>query len=89
MTLLDKYLHDITKPYKSAALKTERTYSDLVVRGPHERPKSYAWKPGQKPFAAKMGKKLVSLIKAWDAFHQEFQKGTPKPIPELRTRPKI
>lgn len=89
MTLLDKYLHDITKSYMSAALKTERTYSDLVSRGPHVRPKSYEWKPGQKPFAAEMGRKLMTLIKSWDAFHQEFKKGTPEPIPELRTRPKI
>jgi predicted acylesterase/phospholipase RssA len=89
MTLLDTYLHGIAKSYKSAALKTERTYADLVTRGPRERPKSYEWKPGQKPFAAQIGKKLESFIKAWDAFHQDFQKGTPKPIPELRTRPKI
>ena len=89
MTLLDKYLHDITKSYESAALNSGMTYPDLVTRGPHVRPRSYEWKPGQKPFAAETGKKLVNLIKAWDAFHQEFKKGTPKPIPELRTRPKI
>jgi predicted acylesterase/phospholipase RssA len=64
MTLLDKYLHDVTTSYGSAALKTERTYAELVTRGPHVRPKSYEWKSGQKPFAVEMGKKMEKLMKA-------------------------
>lgn len=89
MTLLEKYLHDIAHSYESAALKSERTYPNLVARGHGERPTSYEFKPGQQPFAAEMGKKLMELIKAWDAFQQDFKEGTPKPIPELRIRPKM
>jgi hypothetical protein len=89
MTLLEKYLHDIAHSYGSAVLETERTYAELVARGRGERPTSYKLKPAQRPFAARTGRKLVDLVKAWDAFHQEFKEGTPKPIPELRIRPKM
>lgn len=89
MTLLEKHLHDIARSYDFDDPGSGMTYAELVARGPGERPRGYPLKVAQRAFAAKSGRKLVNLVTAWDAFHQVFKEGTPKPIPELRIRPKM
>jgi predicted acylesterase/phospholipase RssA len=89
ITLMEKYLHDFTRPYRVPALDDERSYEALVARRGTARPSSYRWKAGQQRLAVAMGRRLMELVAKWDGYHEELSKGTPRPVPELRARPKL
>lgn len=89
MTLLEKYLHDIVRACAQGNGSTSRTYVDLAQRHAGEPPLSYPLTQGQRGLAATIHAKLKDLVVAWDHAHGGFADGTPRPVPELRARPKI
>jgi hypothetical protein len=89
MTLFEKYLHDITGSLDTRSFPNERTYTDLVNRGRRDWPKSYPFTAKQKRSARDVNRRLMGLAKVWDGFPKPFVVGTPKPIPELRSQPKM
>jgi predicted acylesterase/phospholipase RssA len=89
MTLLEKYLHDVTERYDGHAFPGERDYPELVERKPKEAPTSYPFTRGQRSLAEGVHRRLKDLIRKMNASTATFERKTPNPVPELRIRPKL
>lgn len=89
MTLLEKYLHDVTARYDAHALPNERDYPQLVERKRKEAPTSYPLSRGQRLFAEGVHRRLKDVIRKMNESRATFKHDTPNPTPELRIRPKL
>jgi hypothetical protein len=89
MTLLEKYLHDVTERYGAPAIPGERDYPQLVERKKKEAPTSYPFTRGQRFLAEGVHRRLKELILKMNASRATFNRRTPDPTPELRIRPKL
>ena len=89
MTLLEKYMHAIAHRYEASPPTGERSYAELVSREPASPPTSYPWERDQQAFAQDVNERIVRLIRRWDAGKKTFEDGTPRPVPELRIRPRM
>jgi hypothetical protein len=89
MTLVETYLENLCSRYASPPQRGERSYPELVQRKLHEPPQGYQFTARQRQFAVGMTKRLATFMQARSSAKVSFEKGTPRPIPELRIRPRF
>jgi hypothetical protein len=67
----------------------DENYRALVERDPDSLP-SYAWSSrAQRAEALRAVNELVQLASEWKATPETLKDGAPRPMPELRARPRI
>jgi hypothetical protein len=67
----------------------DENYRGLVERDSDSLP-SYVWRsPAQREEALRVVEQLVTLSAAWSATEETLSDGAPRPMPELRARPRI
>ena len=87
--LSENYLERLTRTYESPAHEWEFTYPAMVRGAGKAAPKNYALTKAQRLFAARMTDHLCDLMKSWRLSKQTFERGAPKPVPEIRIRPRL
>lgn len=89
MALLEGLLASLRRAARAPA-PGDRSYADLIVRGPQDAPRSYPWaRRAQRDFAAAATRELLDLGERWSDSGWSFGEGAPAPRPELRVRPKV
>lgn len=89
LALLEGFLARLRHAVRAPA-PDDRSYEELIVRGPADAPASYRWeRRAQRDFAAAATRELLDLADRWNAAGQTFAEGAPAPHPELRIRPKV
>ena len=89
MTLLEDYLHAIAHRYEASPPEGDRSYVELVTRKKGSPPEAYPWERDQQRFALEMNERILQLVRGWDAADESYADGTPRPLPELRIRPRM
>jgi len=89
MTLLEDYLHTVANRYGSLPPEGDRSYAELVSRKKGSPPAGYPWERDQQAFALEINQKILQLVREWEAADESFEDGTPRPLPELRIRPRM
>lgn len=91
MALLEKAFENFKRAYDWPHDK--RTYKQLITRNPDDPPASYPFTTAQRAYAIKLTDNLAELATIWQNEHirtnQKFSDDEPKPVPELRIRPRI
>jgi len=89
MSLVEDYLSNVCARYSSAPPPDERSYRELATRGLKQPPASYRFHKRQQVVTHRLLEQLVRLMRAPSSPTLSFRHGTPRPIPELRIRPKM
>ena len=91
MALMERALQSFKRAYD---WPQQPSYKDLVTRGDEEPPISFVWKrKAHRDYAEKLTAQLAQLANDWQneqqTTKQTFSEGEPRPVPELRIRPRI
>jgi hypothetical protein len=76
-------------PQWEAPQPGDENYRRLLESGTGSLP-SYPWRsPDQREEALRVVEQLVNLSRSWSATEETLADGAPRPMPELRARPRI
>ena len=87
MALIEGMLKMYSTAFDST-MEGDRNYLDLIGRDLNGPPRAYRWTKEQKEFAEKMTNAMLALAEEWQQSDSNFSDIAPKPIAELRTRPR-
>lgn len=97
MAALEKHLEALHKGYTTTQ-EGQRSYRDLVTRSADDPPSSYRWKTQskngepvktQQEYAQEITDLLVALADKIEQSEEDFQRGSPRPRPEIRIVPDV